>query len=100
MFKGTIRVGTAVEARLTLDATASATALLFIGFGSSAGGRSDSVAVAPGGSGTVRVTATERGILRVLVDLSADSDAGRLLVRPATPEEAIRGDTAWGYVVA
>ncbi len=100
MFKGTIKVGTLVEAKLSLDSKASAPALLFVGFGSSAGGSSDSAAVSPGGSATVRMTPKQPGILRVLVDMSAESDNGRLAARPVTPEEAIRGDTTWGYVVA
>jgi hypothetical protein len=99
MFKGSIPVGTKVEATLALDAACSGSAIILIGWGSAAGGASDGVIVAPGASATVSVTPKKRGILRVLVDMSEEADTGRLGVIPATPPEPISGDTTWGYVV-
>lgn len=99
MFKGTIRPGTNVQARFALSRDADGSALVFLGAGAVEGSITDSVAVAPGGSATLSVTPTTRGILRVVVDVSDESDAGRLAVDPVTPEEAIQGDTTWGYVV-
>ena len=96
MFKGRIDKGTHVKAVLSLNHNAAAPALLFIGQGSA----SDSDAVAPGATGTVSISADERGVLRVLVDVSSESDGGKLEVTPVTAEEDITGDTTWGYIVS
>jgi hypothetical protein len=99
MFKGVIQKGTKVEVDLSVDASASGPAILFIGYGSREGGQSDSTIVSPGTSAMLSLTPRAKGVFRVLVDMSSESNRGRLRASPVTPTENIQGDTTWGYAV-
>jgi len=100
MFKGSVPVGTQVTASLRLSDDAKGSAFLSIAW--SAGGSTgsqDSTTITPGGFGTVSVTPTNPGLLRVFVDMNRETDRGTLGVDPPTPPEPIRGDTTWTYSV-
>ncbi len=100
MYQGTTPVGVSVTAELSLDSSARGPGFLSIAWSAGPGtGGQDSCTVAPGGFGIVSVTPTEPGFLRVYVDLSRQSDRGRLGVTPPNPSKAIRGDTTWTYSV-
>ena len=96
-FKGTIAIGTRVEAELSLDRSARGTASIFIAHGSS--GVEDADTVAPGGSVVVSITPDRKGMLRVYVDVDSESDEASLEVRPRTPVETEQGDRTWTYAV-
>ena len=102
-YKGWIPANSRVEAELQLGATAGGTALVAISFADNGGGAgADSTIVAPGASGqcSVNTNAGASGLLRVWVDMNADSDVGQLLVYvngSLRNSEAITGDTPWSY---
>lgn len=100
MFIGTIPVGTPVTVRLQVDAKAGGSAALAVAW--SGGGQTGEHAegtAAPGGFCTAQVTPAMKGLLRVVVDMNADSDKGTLSVMPGTPAESMQGDTSWLYTV-
>jgi hypothetical protein len=90
-----IRVRRKVTATLGLDLEASGPAQLMIAHPSGV----DAVSVAPGTSGTVGLTPTSRGILKVLVDMGGAEDSGTLVVSPPGPSGPIVGDRVETYVV-
>lgn len=102
-FKGTLPIGARVKATLSLDADASAPALLMGAFAGAGMSTSDSDTVAPAATEIVVVTAPVRGILRVVVDMSSQSDPGQLdITANGTPiaAERITGDRNWAFIVA
>jgi hypothetical protein len=90
-----IQVRRKVTATLDLSPDASGPAQLMIAHPSGV----DAVSVAPGASGTVGLTPTSRGILKVLVDMSGEADAGTLVVAPPGPSGPVTGDRVESYVV-
>jgi hypothetical protein len=102
-FKGAIRAGSTVQAKLLLDHTASGPAFLLLGFGRPAGTPSgDGDTVAPGGIAKVELELDQRGRLEVGVDMSAESDTGVLIVSLDGQEltrSNIAGDVVWVYAV-
>ena len=102
-FKGVIGTGT-IEAELESDSTNADTDLLVISYGPLAGGepRVDRAVIAPGGSGTVSVSADADGILEVWVSIGADGDSGTLRVSvdgALRDGEPIQSSVRWGYSV-
>jgi hypothetical protein len=102
-FKGAIRSGTTVEAKLLLDHTASGPAFLLMGYGRLTGSPSDKDdTTAPGGVARTQQSLDGKGRLEVGVDMSGNSDTGVLLVNVDGKEktrENIAGDTIWVYAV-
>jgi hypothetical protein len=100
MFMGTIPIGTRVTARLKVAASANGSAVLTVAWsgGGQTGGH-DECASAPGGFCTAVVTPAMEGLLRVVVDMNANSDKGTLAVTPATTSRPIVGDQSWLYLV-
>jgi hypothetical protein len=100
MFIGTIPIGTPVIVSLQVDTKAAGSAALTVAWsgGGQTGGH-DECTAAPGGFCSATVTPAMKGLLRVVVDMNSDSDKGTLSVMPATPAQAIRGDTSWLYTV-
>ena len=90
-----LRVRRKVTATLELSRDASGPAQLMIAHPSGV----DAVSVAPGASGTVGLTPTARGILKILVDMNGPEDSGTLVVTPAGPDGAVTGDQVESYVV-
>jgi hypothetical protein len=102
MFKGSVKVGVSVEAELSLDGSASGTAVLLVGHGAETGAGSENAVVAPGATGSAETAPTARGILRVVVDVSKESDGAQLKVTgdgSVLDDEKIQGDTTWTYAV-
>jgi hypothetical protein len=100
MFMGTIPIGTPVTVRLQVAARANGSAALAVAWsgGGQTGGHDEGTAT-PGGFCLAQVTPAMRGLLRVVVDMNADSDNGNLSLDPGTASQAIQGDTSWLYVV-
>jgi hypothetical protein len=100
MFKGTTPIGKPVTVKLELDSNAAGSAVVAVAWsgGGQTGGH-DECAAAPGGFCTAKVTPTEKGLLRVVVDMKIDDDKGTLSVTPPTPAEEIQGDNSWLYTV-
>lgn len=90
-----LQVRRKVTAKLELDLEASGPAQLMIAHPSGV----DAVSVAPGVSGTVGLTPTSRGILKVLVDMNGPEDGGVLSVAPSGPSGRVTGDQVESYVV-
>ena len=90
-----IQVRRKVTATLDLALDASGPAQVMIAHPSGV----DATSIAPGTSGTVGLTPTARGILKVLVDMSGPEDTGMLEVTPAGPSGPIQGDHVESYVV-
>jgi hypothetical protein len=90
-----VQVRRKVTATLELALDASGPAQLMIAHPSGV----DATSIAPGATGTVGLTPTARGILKVLVDMSGPDDAGTLTVTPAGPSGPIEGDHVESYVV-
>jgi hypothetical protein len=102
-YKGSVRAGSSIQAKLLLDHTASDTANLFIA-ASQSGGQpvDDSDTVAPGGSASVAVTPATRGRLEIAVDMALESDTALLIVTEngaVKNREPITGDTDWAYTL-
>jgi hypothetical protein len=87
--------GTKITATLTLDQTASGSALLLIAHPSD----SDSTGVAPAATGSVSITPQGFGILRIHVDMNEESDTGELAVEPGDVRRGVTGDDTEGFVV-
>jgi hypothetical protein len=102
-FKGAIRAGSTVEAKLLLDHTASGPAFLLLGFGRPGGSPSgDGDTAAPGGIAKVQQELDARGRLEVGVDMTAETDTGVLVVSLEGEEITrlnIAGDVVWVYAV-
>ena len=100
MLKGKFAIGTKVTAKLQVDAKASGSAVLAIAWsgGGQTGGH-DECTAAPGGFCFATVTPAMKGLVRVVVDMNADSDKGELSVSPVTPSQPITGDQSWLYTV-
>jgi hypothetical protein len=90
-----IQVRRKVTATLDLASDAIGAAQLMIAHPSGV----DATSIAPGASGTVGLTPTARGILKVLVDMSGPDDSGTLTVTPVGPSGPIQGDHVESYVV-
>lgn len=90
-----IHVGTEITATLDLPPDVSGPAQLLIAHPSGF----DATSVAPGASGSVSLTPTSRGILKVLVDMNSPQDWGALAIAPTGPIESVVGDRVESYVV-
>jgi hypothetical protein len=95
MANAPIRVRRKITATLDVANDASGPAQLMIAHPSGV----DAVSVAPGASGTVGLTPTSRGILKVLVDMNDQTDTGTLVVTPPGPNGPVTGDQVESYVV-
>jgi hypothetical protein len=102
-FKGVIRTGSTVEAKLLLDHTASGPAFLLLGYGRPGGTPSgDGGTADPGGIARAKQSLDAPGRLEVGVDMSTESDTGVLVVSVDGQEKTrknIRGDAEWVYSV-
>lgn len=104
-YKGAIPAGTTVSVVLTLEDTQGPAPLL-AAFAPWEGGEADDdgTIVNPQTSGDVEVSASETGLLSIVVDMSDDLDEGTLQVfvdgEPRTPAPVpIVGDTKWTYSI-
>ena len=95
-----IPTNTLVRVRLRVDARASGSAVLAIAWsgGGHTGGHAECRA-APGGSCEAAVTPGMRGLLRIMVDMSAETDKGTLGVQPLDTSVDFQGDQSWLFVV-
>lgn len=102
-FKGGVRVGAQITVSLRLDSTADGSAFHFMAYGRSGGTPSEeSEEVAPGGFGVLSMFMDSPGRLRIVVDLTSETDTGDLQVTEddvVRDAETITGDTAWTYAV-
>ena len=102
-YKGAIRAGTTVEAKLLLDHTASGPAFLLIGYGRLGGSPSgDGDVTSPGGVAQAKQSLDARGRVEVGVDMSETADTGVLVVTVDGKMKTrlnIAGDTIWVYSV-
>ena len=102
-YKGAIRAGTTVEAKLLLDHTAAGPAFLIVGYARLGGSPSgDGDVTSPGGAAEAKQGLDARGRLEVGVDMSENADTGVLLVTVDGKEKTrqnIAGDTIWVYSV-
>jgi hypothetical protein len=102
-FKGPLKIGTTVEAKLLLDHTASGPAFLLMGYGRRGGtpsGEGDTAS--PGGTARADLALDARGRLEVGVDMSLEADTGVLIVSTDGEEKVrlnIQGDTVWAFSV-
>ena len=102
-FKGPLKVGTTVEAKLLLDHTASGPAFLLMGYGRRGGtpsGEGDTAS--PGGTARADLELDARGHLDVGVDMTLENDTGVLIVSSNGKEKIrlnIKGDTVWAFSV-
>jgi hypothetical protein len=90
-----IPIGTEVTASLDLSVDASGPAQLMIAHPSG----HDAASIAPGGSGSVRLTPRSAGVLRIFVDMQRADDRGMLTITPSGPSAAVVGDRSEGYRV-
>jgi len=103
VFKGNIKAGR-ISATFLSDFSNADPDLLIARYADATGGSAQAphTAIAPGGSGTVTVNASKRGLLEVLVDTGHDEESGRLQVQvDNTPrdDDAILGPVRWVYTV-
>lgn len=98
--EASIPIDTAVRVRLRVDASASGPAVLAIAWsgGGQTGGH-DECRAAPGGFCEAVVTPGMKGLFRIAVDMSAESDKGTLGVEPFGASVEFRGDQSWLYTV-
>ncbi len=101
-YKGPLKVGSTIEAKLLLDHTASGPAFLLVGYGRRGGSPSgDGDTVAPGGTARASMELDAAGRLEVGVDMSTNGDTAVLVISVdgAETRENIQGDTIWAYAV-
>jgi len=103
-FKGSIAAGGTVSVTLALNFTAKGPAPLLAAFGRSEGGGTaeDGTVIAPGSSDGIELDVDAKGMLRIVVDMSDESDSGMLTVAAdgsVVSSEAIMGDTTWVYTI-
>ena len=100
MFMGEVPVGKELTVHLEVHSGAQGTAALAIAWSGDGqtGGHGECVAV-PGGFCRATVTPRMEGLFRVVVDMNAQSDKGRLTVDPVTAATDIVGDQSWLYLV-
>lgn len=103
VFKGNIKVG-AISAKFLSDFSNVDPDLLIERYADAAGGNAQvqHTAIAPGGAGTVTLTAPQPGLLEVLVDTGHDDESGRLQVTnngALRDDESIKGPVRWVYTV-
>lgn len=103
-FKGGVRAGNEIVAKLELDGAASGEAHLILTAGQS--GRSpliDAGIAAPNGFAKTAVTPKGKGVLEIVVDLAQQSDTGTLeVIEGGTTkhrERLLEGDTFWSYTI-
>lgn len=101
-YKGIVYIGTTAKVTLSANSTNSGPASILAGVGWRGGEFTDAAVLAPGASGTLKLKCEKEGLLRIEVDFSAESDAGKLEVERGQlkrHEKAITGDVVWRYSV-
>ena len=103
MYMGAIDRGSAVTVSFAADSANEGAAHLLVGHGRTGGeAAAESATVAPGAGASVSLTADDKGILRVYVDVATEADGGMLEVKSGggvLTARAIEGDTTWVYAV-
>jgi hypothetical protein len=101
-YKGMIYVGTTAKVTLSPSKTNSGPTSILAGVGWRGGEFSEAAILAPGASGTLELKCDKEGLLRIEVDFSEESDAGKLEVERGTLKrqtKTITGDVVWRYSV-
>jgi hypothetical protein len=102
MYRGSLKVGSTVEAVFKAERSNSGTASMVVTYGPDEGSPTvRTTLAAPGGVAPASAEVPVPGFLRVWVDVSDEADSGRLSVEDGSIVDAddIQGDTTWLYSV-